>query len=69
MAKKQTRRSISVSHQTYERAKEFADTKGVSLSELTELALRHAVEHFYRNAASCTGTLVHDEFTRCPVHD
>ena len=49
VAKKQTRRTISVSKTTYERAKAFAETKGVSLSQLTEVALAHAVEHFYRD--------------------
>jgi hypothetical protein len=48
VAKKQTRRSISVSKATYERAKAFAEQKGVSLSQLTEVALAHCVEHFYR---------------------
>lgn len=51
MAKKQTRRSISVSRTVYERAKTFAETKGVPLSQLTEVALAHAVEHFYRDDA------------------
>ncbi len=46
MAKKQTRRSISVSKKTYERAKEFATTQGVSLSQLTEIALAYAFDHF-----------------------
>jgi len=49
MAKKQTRRSISVSKKTYDRARAFADDKGVSLSQLTEAALAHAIEHFYKN--------------------
>lgn len=39
MAKKQTRRSISVSRSTYKNAKEHADRKGVSLSQMTEQAL------------------------------
>ncbi len=49
MAKKQTRRSISVSRELYERAKAFATQKGVPLSQLTELALEHAVTHFYQS--------------------
>lgn len=49
MAKKQTRRSISVSKKTYDRARAFADDKGVSLSQLTEAALAHAIENFYKN--------------------
>lgn len=48
MAKKQTRRSISVSQKLYARAKTFAAEKGVALSQLTEAALAHAIEHFYR---------------------
>lgn len=50
MAKKQTRRSISVSRKIFERAKTFAAAKGVSLSQLTEVALLHAIEHFYQSA-------------------
>lgn len=49
MAKKQTRRSISVSKKMYDQARAFADAKGVSLSQLTETALAHAIEHFYKN--------------------
>jgi hypothetical protein len=52
VAKKQTRRSISVSRTVYERAKTFAETKGVPLSQLTAVALAHAVEHFYRDGAT-----------------
>jgi hypothetical protein len=48
MAKKQTRRSISVSRKVYERAKTFANEKNMPLSQLTEAALTHALEHFYR---------------------
>jgi hypothetical protein len=36
MAKKQTRRSISVSRGTYERLKAFCETNGVSMSEFVE---------------------------------
>jgi post-segregation antitoxin (ccd killing protein) len=49
MAKKQTRRTISVSRRAYDRARAFAAEKGVSLSQLTETALAHAIENFYKD--------------------
>ncbi len=36
MAKKQTRRSISVSRTTYERLKSFCETSGISMSQFVE---------------------------------
>lgn len=36
MAKKQTRRSISVSRGTYERLKAFCETQGISMSQFVE---------------------------------
>lgn len=36
MAKKQTRRSISVSRMTYERLKAFCETNGISMSQFVE---------------------------------
>ena len=36
MAKKQTRRSISVSRSTYERLKSFCETSGISMSQFVE---------------------------------
>lgn len=36
MAKKQTRRSISVSRSTYERLKAFCETSGISMSQCVE---------------------------------
>jgi hypothetical protein len=36
MAKKQTRRSISVSRVTYERLKAFCETNGISMSQFVE---------------------------------
>ena len=36
MAKKQTRRSISVSRNTYERLKAYCETTGVSMSSFVE---------------------------------
>jgi hypothetical protein len=36
MAKKQTRRSISVSRTTYERLKAYCETNGVSMSQFVE---------------------------------
>ncbi len=36
MAKKQTRRSISVSRSTYERLKAFCETNGISMSQFVE---------------------------------
>jgi hypothetical protein len=36
MAKKQTRRSISVSRATYERLKAFCETNGISMSQFVE---------------------------------
>jgi hypothetical protein len=46
MAKKQTRRSISISRETYARSKEFAAKKDLSLAQLTEMALAYAMTHF-----------------------
>jgi hypothetical protein len=37
MAKKQTRRSISVSRNTYERLKMYCETQGISMSQFVEL--------------------------------
>ena len=36
MAKKQTRRSISVSRPTYERLKSYCETNGISMSQFVE---------------------------------
>lgn len=36
MAKRQTRRSISVSRQTYERLKTYCDTNQISMSQFVE---------------------------------
>jgi hypothetical protein len=36
MAKKQTRRSISVSRPTYERLKAYCETNGISMSQFVE---------------------------------
>jgi hypothetical protein len=36
MAKKQTRRSISISRGTYERLKAFCETQGISMSQVVE---------------------------------
>ncbi|HWN70001.1 MAG TPA: hypothetical protein VNM90_20300 [Haliangium sp.] len=36
MAKKQTRRSISVSRNTYERLKVYCETQGISMSQFVE---------------------------------
>jgi hypothetical protein len=36
MAKKQTRRSISVSRSTYERLKSYCETNGISMSQFVE---------------------------------
>jgi len=36
MAKKQTRRSISVSRNTYERLKAYCETNGISMSQFVE---------------------------------
>lgn len=36
MAKKQTRRSISVSRSTYERLKSYCETHGISMSQFVE---------------------------------
>lgn len=36
MAKKQTRRSISVSRGTYERLKAYCETQGISMSQFVE---------------------------------
>ena len=37
MAKKQTRRSISVSRNTYERLKAYCETNGISMSQFVEM--------------------------------
>lgn len=36
MAKKQTRRSISVSRETYERLRAYCETNGISMSQFVE---------------------------------
>ncbi len=37
MAKKQTRRSISVSQDTYNRLKSYCETNGISMSQFVEM--------------------------------
>jgi len=37
MAKKQTRRSISVSQDTYSRLKSYCETNGISMSQFVEM--------------------------------
>jgi len=37
MAKKQTRRSISVSHNTYNRLRAYCETNGISMSRFVEM--------------------------------
>ena len=56
MAKKQTRRSISVSRTTYERLKSFCETNGISMSQFVE----NRVGDFLGEGAALpeTGTLV-----------
>lgn len=44
MAKKQTRRSISINRALYRIAKQAAEFAEVPLSQFTELALRRAIE-------------------------
>jgi len=39
MAKKQTRRSVSISKATYERLKAYCETNAISMSEFVELRL------------------------------
>jgi predicted HicB family RNase H-like nuclease len=43
MAKKQTRRSVSLNRELFELAKATAAEQEVSLSEFTESALRHQI--------------------------
>lgn len=43
MAKKQTRRSISINRKLYELAKTHAEHSGVALAQLTENALRQFI--------------------------
>ena len=54
MAKKQTRRSISVSRTTYERLKAFCEANNVSMSQLVETRvndfLGNAIARAARNA-------------------
>ena len=44
MAKKQTRRTISINRALFERVKLHAETTGTPMSQLTEGALRRAIE-------------------------
>ncbi len=44
MPRKQTRRSISVSRETYERARAFAEANHMSLSGLVEVVLARTLE-------------------------
>jgi hypothetical protein len=39
MAKKQTRRSVSISKTTYERMKAYCDTNALSMSEFVEMRI------------------------------
>lgn len=43
MAKKQSRRSISINRQLYEQAKTIAEGSGIPLAQLTENALRQHI--------------------------
>ena len=52
MAKKQTRRSISVSRTTYERLKSFCETNNISMSQFVEAR----VGDFLGEGAAVTGT-------------
>ena|SRR5687768_13196452 len=45
MAKKQTRRSISVSRATYERLKSFCETQGISMSQIVENEVNEMLSH------------------------
>jgi len=44
MAKKQTRRSISLSGKTFDRIQSFAENKNISMSQLAEVALLHMMD-------------------------
>lgn len=44
MAKKQTRRSISVSRDLYTKLTETCEVNGVAVSRMTELAMRELIE-------------------------
>jgi post-segregation antitoxin (ccd killing protein) len=39
MAKKQTRRSVSLSRTTYEKLKAYCESAGISMSQFTEVAI------------------------------
>jgi hypothetical protein len=45
MAKKQTRRSISVSRATYDRLKAFCETNGISMSQFVENRVGDVLSH------------------------
>jgi hypothetical protein len=45
MAKKQTRRSISVSRGTYERLKAYCETNGISMSQFVETRVGDFLGH------------------------
>jgi hypothetical protein len=57
MAKKQTRRSISVSRTTYERLKAFCETNNISMSQLVETRVNDFLGDAPAPAASVTGAL------------
>lgn len=51
------------------RALAVLGAKDVTIHECGEQALGEQPWDDHAEAATCTGTLVHDEFTTCPVHD
>ena len=53
MAKKQTRRSISVSRATYERLKSYCETNGMSMSQFVETRVGDFLGRSIRQAC-CT---------------
>jgi hypothetical protein len=56
MAKKQTRRSISVSRTTYERLKAYCETNGISMSQFIENRVGDFLGSRDRGALARTGT-------------
>lgn len=58
MAKKQTRRSISVSRTTYERLKAFCETNNISMSQLVETRVNDFLGNDVLVSPPVTGTML-----------
>ena len=58
MAKKQTRRSISVSRATYERLKSYCETNGMSMSQFVETRVGDFLGRSIRRPQEAPGEVV-----------